>query len=92
MNCESIPFITQSLRYNQIVFTTIKIIYNGMNKSAKEVAAVYLLRIRLISMSNLEVIFLALCNSPIIELRLYLTGIFDVQCTGSFFIYYTVEL
>ena len=48
--------------------------------------AVYLLTIHLISMSNLEAIFLALCNSPIIELRLYLTGIFDVQCAGSFFI------
>ena len=29
MNCESIPFIKQPLRYNQIVFTTIKIIYHG---------------------------------------------------------------
>ena len=36
MNCESFPFIKQSLRYNQIVFTTIKIIYNGMNKSVRE--------------------------------------------------------
>ena len=36
MNCESLPFIKQPLRYNQIVFTTIKIIYNGMNKSARE--------------------------------------------------------
>ena len=49
-------------------------------------AAVYLLRIRLISMSKLEAIFLALYNSSIIALRLYVTGIFDVQCTGSFFI------
>ena len=36
MNCESFPFIKQPLRYNQIVFITIKIIYNGMNKSSKE--------------------------------------------------------
>ena len=36
MNCESFPFVKQPLRYNQIVFTTIKIIYNGMNKSARE--------------------------------------------------------
>ena len=37
-------------------------------------------------MSKLEAIFLALCNSPIIALRLHFTEIFDVQCTDSFFI------
>ena len=49
-------------------------------------AAVYFLTIRLISMSKLETIFLALCNLPIIVLRLHVTGIFDDQCTRSFFI------
>ena len=45
-------------------------------------------------MLKLEAIFLALCNSPIIVLHLYLTGISDVQCTGSFFVllYTAVEL
>ena len=36
MNYESLPFIKQPLRYNSVVSTTIKIIYNGMNKSDKE--------------------------------------------------------
>ena len=49
-------------------------------------AAVYLLTILLISISKFEAIFLALCNSPIITLCLYLTWIFDVQSTGSFLI------
>ena len=86
MNCETLLFIKQPLRYNQIVFTTIKIVYNEMNKSAGNPATVYLLTTRLISMSKLEAIFLPLCNSIIIALCLYLTGVFDVQCTGSFFI------
>ena len=30
-------------------------------------------------------ILLALCNSPVMALRLYLVGIFEDQCTGSFF-------
>ena len=86
MNFESFPFIKQPLRCNQVVFSTIKIIYNEMNKSAGNPAAAYLLTVRLISMSKLEAIFLPPCNSPIIALGLYLTGIFDVHCTGSFFI------
>ena len=86
MNFESFPFIKQPLRCNQVVFSTIKIIYNEMNKSAGNPAATYLLTVRLISMSKLEAIFLPPCNSPIIALGLYLTGIFDVHCTGSFFI------
>ena len=36
MNCERFPFFKHLLGYNQIVFTTIKIIYNGTNKSARE--------------------------------------------------------
>ena len=48
--------------------------------------AIYLLTIRLISMPKLVVIFLALSNSTILAMCFYVTGVFDVQCTGSFFI------
>ena len=36
MNCESVPFFKYPLWHNQIFFTTIKIIYNGTNKSVRE--------------------------------------------------------
>ena len=36
MNGERLSFFKQPLGYNQIVFTTIKIIHNGTNKSATE--------------------------------------------------------
>ena len=52
----------------------------------KNPVPVYLLIILLIWMSKLETIFFALCNSPIIPFRLYITGIFDIECTGSIFI------
>ena len=86
MNCESLPFNRQPLRYNQIVFTTIKIIYNGMNKSARESGCWILFNNTFNLMSKLEAILLALCKSPIIALNFFLTGVFDVQYTGSFFI------
>ena len=86
MNCESLPFNKQPLRYNQIVFTTIKIIYNGMNKSARESGCWILFNNTFNLMSKLEAILLALCKSPIIALYFFLTGVFDVQYTGSFFI------
>ena len=86
MNCESLPFNRQPLRYNQIVFTTIKIIYNGMNKSARESGCWILFNSTFNLMSKLEAILLALCKSPIIALYFFLTGVFDVQYTGSFFI------
>ena len=86
MNCESLPFNRQPLRYNQIVFTTIKIIYNGMNKSARESGCWILFNNTFNLMSKLEAILLALCKSPIIALYFFLTGVFDVQYTGSFFI------
>ena len=86
MNCESLPFNRQPLRYNQIVFTTIKIIYNGMNKSARESGCWILFNNTFNLMSKLEAILLALCKSPIIALHFFLTGVFDVQYTGSFFI------
>ena len=52
----------------------------------KNPVPVYLLIILLIWMSKLETIFFALCNSPIIPFRLCITGIFDIECTGSIFI------
>ena len=36
MNCESLPFFKQPLEYKQIVFITIKVIYNRTNKSGRE--------------------------------------------------------
>ena len=86
MNCESLPFNRKPLRYNQIVFTTIKIIYNGMNKSARESGCWILFNNTFNLMSKLEAILLALCKSLIIALYFFLTGVFDVQYTGSFFI------
>ena len=60
MNCESLPLFKQPLGYNQTVFTTIEIIMKRKNVLENLPA---LLTILLISMSKLEAIFLALCNS-----------------------------
>ena len=86
MNCESLPFFKQPLGHNQLSLPLSKLSIIERTNLLGNPAAVYFLTIRFISMSKLEAIFLALCNSPIIALRLYLTGIFHVQCTGSFFI------
>ena len=70
----------QPLGSDQIILTIIKIIYFRMNKSDRE-SCCFIFDSNAFNI-NVKVRgnFLALCNSPIIALHLYLTGIPDVQC------------
>lgn len=48
-------------------------------------AEIYLTKVHLVSKQKSVVMFFALCRSPAMSFLLYLTGIFDVQFTRSFF-------
>ena len=79
MNYECLSSFRTTIGSDQIILTIIKIIYFRMNKSDRE-SCCYIFDSNAFNI-NVKVRgnFLALCNSPIIALHLYLTGIPDVQ-------------